>query len=277
MVTSQFDLAYHFQGPQAPFGWTTGRIATTSRRPGDVKVVSWIMKLIHEWGAPKSMGSIWEIEAWNENIIILDLTWFNLSICNFMGVFLNTTRGTVDACTDRCISFPIGVSILTDCIRWWKTMTSIWNHGHIPQVLDIPSDCIGYVTGSRRAALGGMEELKHLKVTLFEWITIQVGSSRSQLLLRWLVLQIMCTAQEEWGTLMFFMTKPGTGAGRPGGGWDGRVVAGIGIADVAWYCTNFSHLGRSNKHYFNNRPTFIWTTSICSTFVEKDQEIGKAG
>ena len=63
-------------------------------------------------------------------------------------------------------------------------MTSIWNHGHIPQVLDIPSDCIGYVTGSRRAALGGMEELKHLKVTLFEWITIQVGSSRSQLLLR---------------------------------------------------------------------------------------------
>ncbi|CAE8643023.1 unnamed protein product [Polarella glacialis] len=39
-------------------------------------------------------------------------------------------------------------------------------------VLDIPSDCIGYVTGSRRAALGGMEE--------------------------------------EWGTLMFFMTKPGS-------------------------------------------------------------------
>ena len=26
------------------------------------------------------------------------------------------------------------------------------------QVLDIPSDCIGYVTGSRRAALGGMED-----------------------------------------------------------------------------------------------------------------------
>jgi len=36
-------------------------------------------------------------------------------------------------------------------------------------VVDVPSDCIGYVTGSRRAALGGMEE--------------------------------------EWGTLMFFMNK----------------------------------------------------------------------
>jgi len=49
-------------------------------------------------------------------------------------------------------------------------------------VLEIPGDCIGYVTGSRRAALGGMEE--------------------------------------EWGTLMFFMTKPGEskGMGRNGFG-----------------------------------------------------------
>lgn len=48
-------------------------------------------------------------------------------------------------------------------------------------VLDIPSDCVGYVTGSRRAALGGMEE--------------------------------------EWGTLMFFMTKPGSkGKGGRGNG-----------------------------------------------------------
>ena len=36
---------------------------------------------------------------------------------------------------------------------------------------EVPSDCIGYVTGSRRAALGAMEE--------------------------------------EWGTLMFFMSKGG--------------------------------------------------------------------
>jgi len=43
-------------------------------------------------------------------------------------------------------------------------------------VVEVPSDCIGYVTGARRAALGGMEE--------------------------------------EWGTLMFFMTKPGESKGR---------------------------------------------------------------
>eukprot|EP00439_Symbiodinium_sp_Y106_P081598 s57_g20.t1 len=58
-----------------------------------------------------------------------------------------------------------------------------WEERDDITVLDIPSDCIGYVTGSRRAALGGMEE--------------------------------------EWGTLMFFMTKPGTGGGkgdRRGGG-----------------------------------------------------------
>merc|ERR1719487_776235 len=47
-------------------------------------------------------------------------------------------------------------------------------------VVEVPADCIGYVTGARRAALGGMEE--------------------------------------EWGTLMFFMTKPGEdmGQGRRG-------------------------------------------------------------
>merc|ERR1719313_2462152 len=47
-----------------------------------------------------------------------------------------------------------------------------WEDRDDVTVLDIPSDCVGYVTGTRRAALGGMEE--------------------------------------EWGTLMFFMTKPGT-------------------------------------------------------------------
>jgi len=46
-----------------------------------------------------------------------------------------------------------------------------WEDREDVTVLEIPSECIGYVTGSRRAALGGMEE--------------------------------------EWGTLMFFMTKPG--------------------------------------------------------------------
>jgi len=57
-------------------------------------------------------------------------------------------------------------------------------------VLDIPSDCIGYVTGSRRAALGGMEE--------------------------------------EWGTLMFFMTKPGQGKGDRRGGGFGEQLAILG-------------------------------------------------
>mmetsp|Transcript_66352 Transcript_66352/g.188404 ORF Transcript_66352/g.188404 Transcript_66352/m.188404 type:complete len:623 (-) Transcript_66352:202-2070(-) len=55
-----------------------------------------------------------------------------------------------------------------------------WEDREDVTVLDIPSDCVGYVTGSRRAALGGMEE--------------------------------------EWGTLMFFMTKPGSkGKGRGNG------------------------------------------------------------
>ncbi|CAE8703223.1 unnamed protein product, partial [Polarella glacialis] len=55
-------------------------------------------------------------------------------------------------------------------------------------VLDIPSDCIGYVTGSRRAALGGMEE--------------------------------------EWGTLMFFMTKPGSGFGEQLATWLQLAILG---------------------------------------------------
>lgn len=45
-------------------------------------------------------------------------------------------------------------------------------------VVHVPSDCIGYITGSRRATLGRMEE--------------------------------------EWGTLMFFMTKDGDKGGRGG-------------------------------------------------------------
>lgn len=68
-----------------------------------------------------------------------------------------------------------------------------WEERDDITVLDIPSDCIGYVTGSRRAALGGMEE--------------------------------------EWGTLMFFMTKPGTGGGkgdRRGGGGFGEQLAILG-------------------------------------------------
>merc|ERR1719262_390861 len=46
-----------------------------------------------------------------------------------------------------------------------------WRERDDITVVDVPADCVGYVTGTRRAALGGMEE--------------------------------------EWGTLMFFMTKPG--------------------------------------------------------------------
>jgi len=52
-----------------------------------------------------------------------------------------------------------------------------WEDRDDVTVVEVPSDCIGYVTGNRRAALGAMEE--------------------------------------EWGTLMFFMTKPGSkGKGR---------------------------------------------------------------
>lgn len=52
-----------------------------------------------------------------------------------------------------------------------------WEEREDVTVVEVPSDCIGYVTGNRRAALGAMEE--------------------------------------EWGTLMFFMTKPGCkGKGR---------------------------------------------------------------
>eukprot|EP00933_Yihiella_yeosuensis_P036887 TRINITY_DN30706_c0_g1_i1.p1 TRINITY_DN30706_c0_g1~~TRINITY_DN30706_c0_g1_i1.p1 ORF type:complete len:619 (+),score=102.79 TRINITY_DN30706_c0_g1_i1:136-1992(+) len=51
-------------------------------------------------------------------------------------------------------------------------------------VVDIPVECIGYVTGSRRAALGSMEE--------------------------------------EWGTLMFFMTKPGANNGKDRGSGRGK-------------------------------------------------------
>ncbi|CAJ1329153.1 unnamed protein product [Effrenium voratum] len=70
-----------------------------------------------------------------------------------------------------------------------------WEERDDITVLDIPSDCIGYVTGSRRAALGGMEE--------------------------------------EWGTLMFFMTKPGSVTGgkgdrRSGGPGFGEQLAILG-------------------------------------------------
>jgi len=51
-------------------------------------------------------------------------------------------------------------------------------------VVHVPSDCIGYITGSRRATLGRMEE--------------------------------------EWGTLMFFMTKGGEGGGRQG--WSEKLI-----------------------------------------------------
>jgi len=51
-------------------------------------------------------------------------------------------------------------------------------------VVHVPSDCIGYITGNRRATLGRMEE--------------------------------------EWGTLMFFMTKEGDKGGRQG--WSEKLV-----------------------------------------------------
>ncbi|CAE8584697.1 unnamed protein product [Polarella glacialis] len=57
-------------------------------------------------------------------------------------------------------------------------------------VVEVPSDCIGYITGSRRATLGLMEE--------------------------------------EWGTLMFFMSKKeDKGAGRGGGGNEKLAIFGL--------------------------------------------------
>eukprot|EP00931_Biecheleriopsis_adriatica_P086504 TRINITY_DN61167_c0_g1_i1.p1 TRINITY_DN61167_c0_g1~~TRINITY_DN61167_c0_g1_i1.p1 ORF type:complete len:682 (-),score=120.89 TRINITY_DN61167_c0_g1_i1:29-2050(-) len=54
-----------------------------------------------------------------------------------------------------------------------------WEDREDCTVVDIPSDCIGYITGNRRATLGLMEE--------------------------------------EWGTLMFFMSEDGGRGGRGGG------------------------------------------------------------
>jgi len=53
-----------------------------------------------------------------------------------------------------------------------------WEERDDCTVVEVPADCIGYVTGARRAALGGIEE--------------------------------------EWGVLMFFMNKKGDGGGRSG-------------------------------------------------------------
>merc|ERR1719320_31553 len=53
-----------------------------------------------------------------------------------------------------------------------------WEDREDCTVVDVPADCIGYITGARRAALGGMEE--------------------------------------EWGVLMFFMNKKGDKGGRSG-------------------------------------------------------------
>mmetsp|Transcript_85884 Transcript_85884/g.243236 ORF Transcript_85884/g.243236 Transcript_85884/m.243236 type:complete len:598 (-) Transcript_85884:109-1902(-) len=56
-------------------------------------------------------------------------------------------------------------------------------------VVDIPSDCIGYITGARRATLGALEE--------------------------------------EWGVLMFFMSKNGDkGSGKRGGGSEMLIICG---------------------------------------------------
>merc|ERR1719433_690936 len=55
-------------------------------------------------------------------------------------------------------------------------------------VVDIPSDCIGYITGARRATLGALEE--------------------------------------EWGVLMFFMNKPGEKGRGKGGGSEMLIIFG---------------------------------------------------
>merc|ERR1719277_974878 len=59
-----------------------------------------------------------------------------------------------------------------------------WEDRNDCTVVHVPSDCIGYITGARRATLGRMEE--------------------------------------EWGTLMFFMTKDGSKGGRQG--WSEQLI-----------------------------------------------------
>merc|ERR1719330_1591766 len=59
-----------------------------------------------------------------------------------------------------------------------------WEERNDCTVVHVPSDCIGYITGSRRATLGRMEE--------------------------------------EWGTLMFFMTKDTGKGGRQG--WSEQLI-----------------------------------------------------
>merc|ERR1719401_1936474 len=64
-----------------------------------------------------------------------------------------------------------------------------WEDREDCTVVDIPNDCIGYITGNRRAALGAMEE--------------------------------------EWGSLMFFMSEHderGSRGGRGGGGSERLVI-----------------------------------------------------
>lgn len=80
-----------------------------------------------------------------------------------------------------------------------------WKGNHHHQVLskslgktgwsleDVPQDCIGYVTGNRRAALGGIEEVGEF----IAWWDSQVAQG-------WVFYRIL---SQEWGTLMFFMNK----------------------------------------------------------------------
>jgi hypothetical protein len=63
-----------------------------------------------------------------------------------------------------------------------------WEKREDVTVIDIPQDCIGYITGSRRATLGFMEE--------------------------------------EWGVLMFFMTKPGESKGKGRGSSEMLAIFG---------------------------------------------------
>jgi hypothetical protein len=101
-------------------------------------------------------------------------------------------------------------------------------------VVEVPAECIGYVTGSRRAALGGMEE--------------------------------------EWGTLMFFMTKPGEayGRGRQGfgeqllicgpprarRGAELKVMSTIEHKNPGYYTKNLREKSSSDKGFDTDRMVF---------------------
>jgi len=107
-----------------------------------------------------------------------------------------------------------------------------WEHRDDCTVVDIPSDCIGYITGGRRAALGAMEE--------------------------------------EWGTLMFFMNESedkGRGRGgterlaifgpeRPRSGSELKVMSGVETKSPGFFTRGVRDKTSDSKGFAVDRMVF---------------------